>query len=76
MIEIPEELISKNRFLEISVNTINVDGLTFFTLISHEPYYRTAQYISNTKSSTFQQYLEQVIRLYRKGGFIYKENIL
>ena len=53
MIEIPKELIRKNWYLEISVDTINLNGLTFFTSISHELYYRTVQYIPNTKSSTF-----------------------
>ena len=42
MIEILEELISKNRYLEIIVDTIYVNGLTFFTSITHELYYRTA----------------------------------
>ena len=48
------------------MDIISVNGSTFFTSISHKLYYRTTQYIPNTKSSTFQQCLEQLIRLYRK----------
>ena len=73
MIEILEELISKNRYLEISVDTINVNELTLFTSIIHELYYRTAQHIPNIKSLTSQQCLEQLIRLYRKGDFYIKK---
>ena len=66
MIQIQEELNSKKRYLEISVDTINVSGSTFFTSISHVLYNRPEKYIPNAKSSTFQQCSEQLIRLYRK----------
>ena len=45
MIEIPEELIYKNKDVEISIDTMYINGLLFLTSISHDTYYRTAQYI-------------------------------
>ena len=40
-INIPEELIYKNKDLELSIDTLYVNGLLFLTSISHELYYRT-----------------------------------
>ena len=57
-VEIPQKLICKNQYFEISVNTINVNGLTFLSSINHELNNRIAQYIHNSKSSTFQQCLD------------------
>ena len=45
MIENPEERIYKNKIIEISINTMCINGLLFLTSISHDIYYRTAQYI-------------------------------
>ena len=45
MIGIPEELIYKNKDVEISIDTMYINGLLFLTSISHDTYYRTAQYI-------------------------------
>ena len=36
IIQIPKKIISKNRYLEISMGTMNVNGLAFFKSISHE----------------------------------------
>ena len=44
-IDIPEELIQQNKNLELSIDTMYVSGLLFLTSISHELYYRTAQYL-------------------------------
>ena len=76
MIEMPEELISENRYLKISVNTINVNGLTFFTSISHELYYRTAQYIPNTKKLNLSTMSRTTYQIIQKKRLLYKENIL
>ena len=41
LIEIPEELTYKNRNLELSIDTMYVNGMLFLTTISHDKYYRT-----------------------------------
>ena len=45
MIEIAEELIYKNKNVELSIDTMYNNGMQFLTTISNGIYYRTAQYI-------------------------------
>ena len=45
IIEIPEELIQKNKNLVQSIDTMYVNDILFLTCISHNLYYRTAQYL-------------------------------
>ena len=45
LIDIPEELTYKNRYLELSIDTMYVNGMLFLTTMSHDIYYRTSQYL-------------------------------
>ena len=53
IIDIPEELIHKNKNLELSIDMMYVNGMMFLTSISHNIYYRTSQYLpsKNKKQS-------------------------
>ena len=52
-IEIPEELIYKNRDIELSIDTMYVNGLMFLTSISHKIYDRTEQYLPSRKGINY-----------------------
>jgi hypothetical protein len=70
IIEIPDELLNIHREIELSVDGINVNGLQFFTTIAHDIYYRTAQYVKSTHYEQFREFMDEIIAMYRKGGFV------
>ena len=57
-ISIPEELIHQNKNVHLSIDTININGLMFFTSISHNIYYRSAQYVPNKQQQNYSNCLE------------------
>ena len=58
-----------NKYVNLSIDTMYVNGLCFFTSISEDIHYRTAQFIPNRKADTYQKALKEVINLYQKGDF-------
>ena len=68
-IEIPEELIYKNRNLEISIDTMFVNRMMFLTTISHNIYYRTSQYIASKNKSNYIKCMEEIVLLYKLAKF-------
>ena len=66
-INIPEELIDKNKNLELSIDTMYVNGLLFLTSISHELYYRTAQYVPSKNKKNYIKCMEEIITIYKFG---------
>ena len=68
-IDIPEELIHKNKHLELSIDTMYVDILLFFTSISHELYYRTAQYLPSKHKKYYIQLIKEIISIHKFGEF-------
>ena len=54
LIEILEELTYKNRNLELSIDTMYVNGMLFLITISHDIYYRTSQYLPSKHKNTHQ----------------------
>ena len=68
-IYIPRALIMNNKNVNLSIDTMYVNGLCFFTSISYDIHYRTAQFIPNRKADTHQKALKEVIHLYHKGDF-------
>ena len=70
IIEIPDELLNIHREIELSVDGMKVNGLQFFTTVAHDIYYRTAQYIKSTHAHQFRECLEEIIAMYRSGGFV------
>ena len=68
-IEIPEELMYKNRNLELSIDTMYVNGMLFLTKISHDIYYRTSQYLPSKHKNNHIKCMEEILTLYKIAGF-------
>ena len=66
---IPEELIYKNKDLELSIDTMHVNGLIFLTSISHELYFRTAQPIPSRNKKHYITCMKELLNIYRFGEF-------
>ena len=58
-----------NKNVNLSIDTMYVNRLCFFTSISDNIHYRTAQFIPNRKADTYQKALKIIIHLYHKGDF-------
>ena len=50
---IPEELILQNLKIHLSIDTMYVNGVYFFNMISHVICYRTTQFKPNRKAINF-----------------------
>ena len=70
IIEIPDELLNIHREVELSVDGLTVNGLKFFTTISHDIFCRTAQYVPSTHAVNYQECMDDIIAIYRSGDFI------
>ena len=68
-INIPEELIQQNKNLELSIDTMHVKGLLFLTSISHELYYRMAQYLPSKHQKHYIQCIKELLTIYKFGKF-------
>ena len=66
---IPEELIYKNKYLELSIDAMYVNGLLFLTSISHKLYYRTVQYVPSKNKKNYIKRMEKIITIYKFGEF-------
>ena len=72
-IEIPTELLSINKEITLSIDGLSVNGLKFLTTISHDIQYRTAQYVIESKSGTFETLMKEVYNTYKQAGFVVVE---
>lgn len=68
-IEIPEELVRVNREVTMSIGGLSVNSLKFLTTISHNIFYRTAQYLSNATAINYEKCIDEIKGIYKKGGF-------
>ena len=68
-IQIPPELVKNNKNINLSIDTMYVNGLCFLTSISDDIHYRTAQYIPDKKSQSYQKAMKDIIELYQKAQF-------
>ena len=62
-IETPKDLNKRNKKVEFSVDTITVNGMIFLTSISHDIFYRMAQYVPNKKPQNYEKCLRELIQL-------------
>jgi hypothetical protein len=69
IIEIPEELLDVHQDVELSVDGLTVNGLKFFTSISHNIFFRTAQYVPSTHAVLYQKFMEKILGIYKSCGF-------
>jgi hypothetical protein len=68
-VEIPEELLEIQQDLKVSMDGMTVNSMKFLTAISHDLYYRTAQYVTNPVASVYKVCMEELVTVYKKGGF-------
>jgi hypothetical protein len=68
-VEIPEELLEIQQDLKVSMDGMTVNSMKFLTAISHDLYYRTAQYVTNPVASVYKVCMEELVAVYKRGGF-------
>ena len=69
MIEIPRELVSVQENVTLSIDGLKVNSLDFLTTISHDIFYRTAQYVQQRTASIYEKCMGEVDAVYVNGGF-------
>jgi hypothetical protein len=69
IIEIPDELLEVQRDVVLSMDGMTVNSLTFLRTISHEIFYRTAQYVQTNTAKVYEKSLDEVMRIYKRGQF-------
>jgi hypothetical protein len=69
IVEIPEESLDIQQDLKVSMDGMTVNSLKFLTAISHDLYYRTAQYVTNPVVSVYKECMDELVTVYKKGGF-------
>jgi hypothetical protein len=73
IIKIQDKLIGVQQDVIFSIDGITVNSIKFLRTISHEIYYRTAQYVIQTNANKFKKCLNEIKTLYKQGGFFIKE---
>ena len=69
-IEIPCELMVRNRYIEISADIMHINLLMFMASVSQDLFYRTSQFIPNkNKQTNSPQYNKRTIKLYKNNNF-------
>jgi hypothetical protein len=69
VIELPDELLEVQKDVTLSMDGMTVNSLKFLTTISHEIFYRTAQYVEKAVASVYDNRLDEIVRLYKHGQF-------
>jgi hypothetical protein len=69
IMEIPDELLEVQQDLTLSMNGLTVNSLKFLSTISHDLYYRTAQYAAKPVASVYKECMDELLALYKRGGF-------
>ena len=72
-IEVPRELISAQKNVTIAMDDAYVNSLLILTSISLYLYYRSAHYIPKGTMIYHEQAIDDIMSIYRKGGFIVRE---
>jgi hypothetical protein len=68
-VEIPEELLEIQQDRKVSMDGMTMNSMKFLTSISHDLYYRTAQYVSDPMASVYKVCMKELVTIYKKGGF-------
>ncbi len=69
IVEIPDELLEVQQDLTLSMDGLTVNSLKFLSTISHDLYYRTAQYVAKPVASVYESCMDELLALYKRGGF-------
>jgi hypothetical protein len=67
--EIPQELIEKNQYITLYIETMFINGIVFFTKISRNIMFRTAKSISNQGKEEYVREMKNVLQIYKNAGF-------
>jgi hypothetical protein len=73
IVEIPDELLEIQQDLTLSMDGLTVNSLKFLSTISHDLFYRTAQYVAKPVSSIYEGCIDELLALYKRGGFTISE---
>jgi hypothetical protein len=73
MVEIPDELLDVQQELTVSIDGLTVNSLKFLSTISHDLYYRTAQYVASPVASIYEKCMDELTAVYKRGGFTISE---
>jgi hypothetical protein len=73
IIKIPDKLLKLQQDVILSMDGITVNLFKFLMTISHEIYYRMAQYVMQTNANKYKKCLNKIKTLYKQGGFNIKE---
>jgi hypothetical protein len=68
-VEIPDKLLDIQKDLTVSMDGLTVNSLKFLSTISHDLYYRTAQYVVKPVASIYKECIDELLGVYKKGGF-------
>jgi hypothetical protein len=68
-IEIPEELISQNREIDLCIDIMYVNECGFMTTVDQTIRFRSALQIENRAHEEYYRVLDMVLRLYNSTGF-------
>jgi hypothetical protein len=72
-VEIPDELLEVQQDLTLPMDGLTVNSLKFLSSISHGLYYRTAQYVAKPLASVYEECMNELLALYKRGGFTISE---
>jgi len=73
LVKIPEELLDIQHGLIISMDGLTVNSLKLPSTISHDLYYRTAQYVTSPVASVYEICMDEQLGVYKRGGFTISE---
>jgi hypothetical protein len=68
-IEIPQELIEKQQDITLCIDTMFINGIAFFTSISRNIMFRTAEPINNQGKEEYVRVMKNVLQIYKNTGF-------
>ena len=62
---IPSEAGKTQQDLTFSMDRLEVNSLKFLSTISHELYYRTAQYVTKTVAYVYKSCMDKILAVYK-----------
>ena len=71
-IEIPDELLEVQKDVTLAMDGLTINGLKFLSTISLNIYFRTMHYMPDTTAANYQKMVDEIYRVYQRGGFIIK----
>ena len=74
LIKVPPELVRKHSSIELCIDTMYINRISFLTSIGYPLYYWKTVHISDGKSETLYENLDKILRIYNSG--CYRVNII